>query len=223
MRNAMMRGVLAVVMMMGSLAFAAQEGETIQLPQPQMTGGMPLMEALAARRSERAFSDKALSDQVLANLLWAAFGVNRPDSGKRTAPSAVNWQEIDLYVALPGGCYLYDAKANALKRVLEEDVRAVCGRAPFFKTAPVALMYVADAARMGTRASEKDKEFYSATDTGFISQNVYLFAASEGLSTVVVGMVDRPALAAKLGLRPEQKVILTQPVGYPKPSTERGK
>jgi nitroreductase len=176
---------------------------------------MPLMQVLRERRSRRAFSSRKLPEQLLANLLWAAAGINEPDSGKRTAPSAVNWQEIDLYVAMPEGTYLYDARAHALIPVLAEDIRALTGIQRFTQEAPLNLIYVADRSRMG-RASEAQKDFYSATDTGFISQNVYLFCASEGLSTVVLGMLGKSALEKKLRLRPQQKVILTQPVGFPK-------
>ena len=194
---------------------AAQGEKVIRMVKPQMTGGRPLMEALRDRKTSRRFSSKDLPRQVLSNLLWAACGVNRPESGKRTAPSAVNWQEIDVYVAMAKGLYLYDAAAHALKPVLSEDIRAHVGIQRFVKGAPVSLIYVADFAKM-RRAKPDDKVFYSATDTGFISQNVYLYCASERLATVVIGMVRRPALATKMKLRPDQKIILAQPVGYPK-------
>jgi SagB-type dehydrogenase family enzyme len=173
------------------------------------------MQVLKDRQSLRDISpDKQVPLQELANLFWAACGINRPDSEKRTAPTAVNWQEIDVYAAMANGLYLYDAKANQLTPVLNEDVRPLAGKQRFVQTAPVVLIFVADEARMG-HGTDHDKAFYSATDTGFISQNVYLYCASEGLATVVIGGVDKPALAAKMKLRPEQKVILTQPVGYP--------
>ena len=187
----------------------------IQLLKPQMEGGRPLMQVLKDRSSSRSFSADKLPLQMLSNLLWAAFGINRPDSGKRTAPSAVNWQEIDVYVATVDGLYIYDAKAQQLQPVLPEDIRAMTGRQPFVQAAPVNLIYVADFSRMGT-ASKEDKELYSAADTGFISENVYLFCASEGLATVVRGSIERSSLAAAMKLRPDQKVILAQTVGYPK-------
>ena len=192
-----------------------QELKLLQLPRPQMDGGRPLMEVLKARKSSRAFSSRELPPQVLSNLLWAAFGVNRPESGKRTAPSAVDWQEIDIYVAKADGLYLFDAKEHALKLVMAEDIRALTGTQPFVREAPVNLVFVADFSKMG-RAKEADKAFYSAADTGFISQNVYLYCASEGLATVVRGLVDREALAKKMGLQPDQKIILAQTVGFPK-------
>ena len=206
---------LALVVTVGSTNPSwAQDTNSIQLPAPQTDGGKPLMQALKERHTSRSFANKKLPPQLLSDLLWAAFGVNRPDSGKRTAPSAVNWQEIDIYVATADGLFLYDGKANTLKRILDEDIRASTGKQDFVKTAPVDLIYVAARSRMG-RANDADKDFYSAVDTGFISQNVYLFCASEELATVVLGMVDRPTLEKKMELRSEQKVILVQPVGYP--------
>jgi len=173
------------------------------------------MQVLKDRSSSRSFSAEKLPLQVLSNLLWAAFGINRPDSGKRTAPSAVNWQEIDVYVATADGLYIYDAKAQQLQPVLPEDIRAMTGRQPFVQEAPVNLIYVADFSRM-TGTSQEDKDFYSAADVGFISENVYLFCSSEGLSTVVRGSIERTALAKAMKLRPEQKIILAQTIGYPK-------
>jgi SagB-type dehydrogenase family enzyme len=192
------------------MMFSAAVAQDIQLPAPQKTGGMPLMEALNARQTQRTFSGKPLSEQQLANLLWAAFGINR-DNGKRTAPSAVNWQEIDIYVALPSGLYLYNAPQNSLDQISDQDFRAQIGRQGFTQKAPVGLIYVSETERM--KGSET--EFYSATDTGFISQNVYLFCASEGMNTVVIGSVDKAALHAAMKLKPSQKIILTQPVGFP--------
>jgi len=197
-----------------SVLASAQELKPIQLPKPQMEGGKPLMQALKERKSTRAFSPEKLPAQVLGNLLWAAFGINRPDSGQRTAPSAMNRQEIDIYVAMADGLYLYDAKENTLQPVLGQDLRAATGMQPFVTNAPVELIYVADFSRMG-RGTDEDKNLYSAADTGFIGQNVYLFCASEGLATVVRGSVDRPALAKAMKLRPEQRIILAQTVGYP--------
>jgi SagB-type dehydrogenase family enzyme len=196
------------------LPAAAQELKPVALPKPETTGGKPLMQALAERQSAREFGARQLSPQVLSNLLWAAFGVNRPD-GKRTAPSARNMQEIDIYVVTAEGAYLYDAKANLLRPVAAGDLRAVTGMQEFVKTAPLNLVYVADTARMGG-ASEADQTFYAGLDTGFIAQNVYLFCASEGLASVVRAMIDRPGLVKALKLRPEQRPIVAQTVGYPK-------
>jgi SagB-type dehydrogenase family enzyme len=197
----------------------AQEAKIMKLPEPNMKGGMPLMEALKARQTQREFDERQLPTQVLSDLLWAAFGVNRPESGKRTAPSAMNLQEIDVYVALAEGLYLFRAEEHTLERISGDDVRAMTGGQDFVAGAPVNLVFVADYTRM-TRGSEADKDFYSATDTGFISQNVYLFCASEGLATVVRGWVDREALAKAMGLGEDQKIILAQTVGYSKPPEE---
>jgi SagB-type dehydrogenase family enzyme len=193
----------------------AEELKPVQLPRPQMDGGRPLMQVLKDRSSSRSFSSEKLPSQVLSNLLWAASGINRPDSGKRTAPSAVNWQELDIYVATAEGLYLYDAKSHRLNPILSEDIRALTGRQPFVREAAVNLVYVADFSRMG-RGTNEEKEFYSAADTGFIAQNVYLFCSSEGLATVVRASIDRPALAKVMKLRPDQKITLAQSVGYPK-------
>lgn len=206
--------VLTFLLVCATLTFS-EELKPIQLPKPQLEGGRPLMQLLRDRRSSREFSTEKLPIQVLSNLLWAAFGINRPDSGKRTAPSAMNWQEIDIYAAAADGLYLYDAKAQMLKPVLAEDVRAMTGRQSFVAEAAVNLIYVADFSRM-SKATNEDKEFYSAADTGFTSQNVFLYCASEGLATVVRGLIDRPALAKVMKLRPDQKIILAQSVGYPK-------
>lgn len=209
--------VFAVVvsMIFGALAASAQDLKPIELPAPNTTGGKPLMEALSMRSTSREFSDEKLPMQVISDLLWAACGVNRPESGKRTAPTAMNMQEIDVYVAMAEGLYLYDAAKHMLTPVLGEDIRAATGRQDFVGAAPVNLVYVADLSKM-TRGDEEQKKFYSATDTGFIGQNVYLFCASQGLVTVVRGAVDKEALAAAMKLRPDQKVVLAQTVGYPK-------
>jgi SagB-type dehydrogenase family enzyme len=206
---------LLVALLISPAWLAAQEPKPIELPQPQTEGGKPLMQALKARHTTREFKPNPLAAQVLSNLLWAAFGINRPDSGKRTAPSARNWQEIDIYVAMAEGTYVYDAKTHRLNPVLSGDIRAATGAQDFVKDAPVNLVYVADLAKTGD-ASAEGQNLYTAVDTGFISQNVYLFCASEGLATVVRGTVDRPALAKLLKLRADQKIIVAQTVGYPK-------
>jgi nitroreductase len=195
-------------------AIAAQELKPIELPKPQTDGGKPLMQVLKERKTSREFSGEKLPMQVLSNLLWAGNGINRPD-GKRTAPTAMNKQEIDVYVAMAEGLYLYDAKANTLIGILAEDVRAATGTQPFVKDAPVNLVFVADFSKMGNGPDEQ-KQFYAAADTGYVSQNVYLYCASEDLATVVRGSVDKPALAAIMKLPDNKKIILAQTVGYPK-------
>ena len=190
------------------------EPELVKLPLAQRAGGKPLLEALARRRSAREFSPRELPPAVLSNLLWAAFGVNRPETGGRTAPSAHDWEEIDVYVATARGLYVYDATTHALRKRLEQDIRARTGLQDFVAEVPVNLVYVADLSRMA-QASAEEKAQYAGPDAGFIAQNVYLFCASEGLATVVRGMVDRPALARVMGLAPQQRIILAQSVGYP--------
>jgi len=187
--------------------------KAIQLPKPQTDGGKPLMQVLKERKSTRAFSDRKLSEQTLSDLLWAACGINRPD-GRRTAPTAMNKQEIDVYVILAQGAFLYDPKEQTLKPVVGGDLREQAGTQPFAKEAPVNLIYVADTAKMGG-GPEEDKILYYGADTGFVSQNVYLYCASEGLATVVRASVDKAALTKSLELRPEQKIVLAQTVGYP--------
>jgi nitroreductase len=174
------------------------------------------MQALKARQSSREFRPEPLPVQILSNLLWAAFGINRPESGSRTAPSAHNWQEIDIYVATAAGLFMFDAKPHALLPILSQDIRALTGTQGFVSQAPVQLVYVADFSRMGQAAGETDKHFYAPADTGFISQNVYLYCASEGLATVVRQSIDKAVLAATMQLRPEQQIMLAQSVGYPK-------
>lgn len=201
-------------MMIMAASTVAGELQAVRLPPPQTEGGEPLMQALKERHSTREFSANALPQQVLANLLWAAAGVNRPASGQRTVPSARDWREIDVYVATAEGMYRYDAKANALQPVVARDLRALTGVQDFVATAPVNLVYVADFNRMEGAAAEQ-KEFYAATDAGFIAQNVYLYCASANLATVVRGSVDRDALAKAMGLASHQRIILAQTVGYP--------
>lgn len=205
---------LVGVMMSMMASAAAQETATISLPPPETSGGMPLMQALMMRHSTREFSAKPLPPQLLANLLWAAGGVNRPDTGKRTAPSARDWREVEIYLATAEGAFRYDPPTHALIKVADGDLRALTGMQDFVATAPLNLVYVADLDRM-SGASDEDKVRYSAADTGFMAQNVYLYGASAGLAVVVRGMVDREALGAALGLRRNQRIILAQTVGYP--------
>jgi nitroreductase len=198
----------------GHMVFGVEAPETLILPPARQWGGKPLMEALKDRRSTREFSERALPDELLSTLLWAAFGINRPDTRGRTAPSAHDWEEIDLYVALQSGLFVYDPDYHLLRNRLARDVRAQTGLQSFAAQAPVNLLYVADLTRM-VQATPQELAQYPGPDAGFIAQNVYLFCASEGLATVVRGMVDRAALAALMGLSSRQQIILAQSVGYP--------
>jgi nitroreductase len=184
---------------------SAEGVKPIQLSKPPVSSENPLLQLLGKRKSSREFGPGPLPVEVLSNMLWAAFGINRPD-GKRTAPSARNQQEIDIYVATGNGLYLYDAKANSLNPILSEDIRGMTGRQPYVKEAAVNLVYVADYSRMGT-SPEEEKVFYSVADAGFISENIYLYCASEGLATVVRAYIDRPALASVMKLRDRKSVV----------------
>ncbi len=188
------------------------QGNSEKLPEPKKEGGMPLMEALNKRSSARSFSDQTIDRQMLSNLLWAAWGINRPD-GKRTAPSSMNKQEISLYVVEKDGAYLYDAHNNALVKVASGDFRKDCGMQKYVGEAPLNVIMVADTGISGkgdaTHAS-------SWADAGFISQNIYLFCASEGLATVVRASIDHGKLATDLSLSGSQEIILGQTVGFPK-------
>lgn len=191
-----------------AVCLPAQELKPIALEKPQTEGGKPLMQVLKERKSGREFSPEKLSPQMLSNLLWAAWGINRPD-GRRTAPSASNRQEIDVYAVTAEGIYLYNAKAHQLEPAVAGDFRAATGTQPYVGQAALNLVFVVD------QAKTKNTDMAYA-DTGFISQNVYLFCASEGLATVVRGSVDRAALAKTMKLRPDQIITLAQTVGYPK-------
>lgn len=222
-----MRKMLACLIM-GSLLMIvpsfslAQEAEVIKLPPPKMEGGMPLMNALKLRQSTRGNfgPEEKLSMQVLSNLLWAANGVNRPD-GHRTAPSAVDWKNIDIFLATADGVFVYDATNNALKVVTKQDVRATAGlegagqmKQEFAKTAPLSLIFVADMAKTkGMKYQGQDVGIpWTYTGAGAIAQNVYLFCASEGLACIVRAMLDEVQVAKTLKLGPDQKVLLTQTI-----------
>jgi nitroreductase len=183
----------------------------MQLSRPN--SGNAAIQLLEKRSSSRDFSTQPLPADIFSNLLWAAWGINRPD-GHRTAPSAMNKQDMDVYAVLPDGAYLYDAKANQLKPVASGDLRPLAGSQPFVKEAPLNLVYVSDYAKL--RGTPDEMLLYAGAHTGFMAENVYLYCASEGLATVVRAMMDRPALAKALKLRPDQHITLSQTVGYPK-------
>lgn len=187
---------------------AAAFAQNIKLPAPQKSGGKPLMEALSERKSAREFDAKALNEQTLSNLLWAAYGFNR--DGKRTAPSAINKQEFEVYAVTEKGSYLYNAKENTLEQVSSEDLRSQTGGQPFVGTAPLNLVFAYD-----TKKMSDEKIAYA--DCGFIAQNVYLYCASEGLAVVVrAGGIKKEDLAKAIGLKPDYAIVFSQTVGYPK-------
>jgi SagB-type dehydrogenase family enzyme len=189
---------------------AAQE---IKLPEPQRTGGMPLMDALNNRQSTREFSEREIDLQTLSNLLWAGWGYNR-ETGKRTAPSSQNLQEIDIYVVKADGFYLYDAKNQSLIKLGDDDLRGTTGSQDFVAGAPLNLVYVADLDRTKTKNFE-DQPTASYANTGFIAQNIYLYCASRGLGAVVRGSFPNE-LSTKLKLREHQRIILAHTIGWPK-------
>jgi len=191
----------------------AQMPAPVDLPKPQTTGGKPLLQALSERRSQREFSARDLNPQTLSNLLWAGFGINRPD-GRRTAPSAMNRQTIDVYVLRASGAYIYDAAKNRLQPVAGGDLRALAGTQDFVATAPLNLVYVSDYAKMAHEPAA-DQAAFGGAEAGFVGQNVYLYCASEGLATVIRASIDKSALAKALKLRPAQHIVLAQTVGYP--------
>jgi nitroreductase len=191
---------------------AAQEPAALKLPQPRKTGGMPLFDAIARRHSTREYSDRPLPQQALSDLLWAAFGVNRPDGG-RTAPYARHIIMIDVYVATADGVWLYEPTAHALLPHMKDDIRAVTGEQDFVGHAALDLVYVGHGERMGD-VPPQERIFNASVDAGFIGQNVYLFCASEGLATVFRGALDASKLARIMKLPSEQFVTYAQTVGF---------
>ncbi len=191
---------------------AGPAAHTIRLPRPRPRGGLPLMEALAQRASQREFAPRALRRQQLSDLLWAAAGINRPALGGRTTPSALNAQEVLLYVAMPQGLYRYEPVAHELQQVVAADVRRVTGYQDFVDTAPLDLIYVADHTRMKLVPAAQ-REPFAFTAAGAMAQNVYLFCASAGLATVIRAWFDQRALADAMGLGPDLQLLLAQTVG----------
>jgi len=200
------------------ISFSAEntDNASISLPNPQMDKGKPLMQVLKERKSSRDFSSQKIGDQDLSNLLWAGFGINRPETGGRTAPSAMNTQEIDLYVTLEKGCYRYDAKSNKLIHVVNKDIRALAGKQPFVKDSPLNVIFVADYSRLKKNNQTNDAKTYSIANAAFIGENIYLYCASEGLAVVFRANIDKPILAKAMQLRSDQEVLFAQTVGYPK-------
>lgn len=186
----------------------------LTLPPPQREGGLPLMQALQRRQSQRAFAPGALSPQQLSDLLWAAAGINRPALGGRTTPSAMNAQELQVFAALPQGLYRYLPEAHALQLEVVSDVRAVTGYQDFVDVAALDLVYVADHAAMKLVPAAR-REAYACAAAGAAAQNVYLYCASAGLATVLRGWFDARALAEAMGLGPDEQLLLTQTVGLP--------
>ena len=195
-------------------SLAATDQPMRELPPPRTEGGKPLIEALKLRRSIREYSDRPLPAQILSDLLWAAFGINRP-SGDRTAPYWRHIMVIDVYAAMADGVWLYEPKRHALLLHSRSDIRAQTGLQDFVAAAPLNLVYVAHGERMQD-ISANERRLYASVDTGFIGQNVYLFCASEGLATVFRGAVDYEKLNRTMQLETDQFVTFAQTVGYPR-------
>jgi nitroreductase len=215
MKKIFQTGFILLIMSL-TLTTVMVSAQDIILPAPHRSGGKPLMDALNERQSLRTFTSDNLSGQQLADLLWAAWGINRPD-GHRTAPSSHNRQEMDVYVTLETGLYLYDATKNILKQVHNKDIRALTGTQDFPATAPVNLVYVSDMTKRGKKEGDTitDTDLLSSwANTGFMAQNVYLYCASEGLGCVIRAMVPRDKLAPEMELKPHQAIILAQTVGF---------
>lgn len=193
---------------------AADAPQTVPLPAAQRRGGRPLFEALMHRQSQREFAPDALTPQQLADVLWAAAGINRPDLGGRTSPSALNAQEVEVYAAMATGLYRYDPAAHALVRVAAADVRRVTGYQDFVDTAPLDLVYVADHARMKLVPAAQ-REAFAFAAAGAMAQNVYLCSASQGLAAVIRAWFDHRALGEAMGLGADHQLLLAQTVGLP--------
>ena len=187
--------------------------EPIHLPPPETSGGMPLMQALSNRRSTKEFTKQVIERNQISNLLWAAFGINRPESGKRTVATAVNCQDIEVYVVFEKATYVYQAKEHRLIPVVNRDVRSLAATQEYAQVAPVNLVYVSDYSKMADRFKDK-KPTYAAFHAGSISQNVYLYCASAGLGAVVRDSVDRAGLRDALNLSDNQVIVMAQSVGY---------
>jgi nitroreductase len=202
--------VFSIAVILGETGVFAQQ--KIKLPEPQKKIGKPLMETLNIRQSSRSFDSAPLPEQELSNILWAGFGINRPESGKRTAPSARNWQETSIYVILQTGAYVYEPKEHALLQVSSEDLRSLAGVQEYVKEAPLDLIFVSDLSKISD-ASAEDKMLYCGADAAFIAENVYLYCASQNLAVVVRAMIDKEKLGPKLGLGKDMKIILGQTIG----------
>jgi nitroreductase len=207
-------GLVSAAILAGSSGVEAQAKKIRPLSPPRANGGRPLIDALKMRRSTRGYDARPLASQILSDLLWAAFGVNRPN-GDRTAPYWRHVMVIDIYAALADGVWLYDPTEHQLEQRLEADIRDQTGTQDFVATAPLNLIYVAHGERMQD-ISPEERRLYASVDSGFIGQNVYLFCASEGLATVFRGSVDTRKLVGTMQLGEGQFVTFAQSVGYPK-------
>lgn len=190
----------------------AQNLEPIKLLEPNLENDEPFMQAIKERKSRKDFFEKELNLQDLSNVLWCANGVNRPETGRRTSPSPMNRQDIDVYAVLKGGVYLYEAKKHELTPVVSGDYGKDTGM-----QAPLNLIYVCDLSKLDFLRDRREEQAITAgIDAGHCSQNVYLYGAAANIAVVVRTSIDRIKMANILGLRPQQLVVMAQTVGYPK-------
>ncbi len=204
-----------LLLFLGCICLHGQNIEPLKLNPPDLNRGLNLMKALSVRASVREYSSEKLSLQDLSDLLWAANGINRPEKGGRTAPSSMNSQDIDLYVFLQEGVYLYDAKNQVLTPVTAGDHRAETGTQEYVGTAPVSLLLISDISRF-RNGDEAGKLRSAAFDAGIVSQNISVFCASAGLATVPRASVGVEKMKTLLNLKETQYIMLNHPVGYPK-------
>ena len=205
-----------ITMLVLTVLGSAISAQNIKLPAPKKSGGKALMDCLNERQTDRNFDTKQLSLQDLSDLVWAANGINRPESGKRTVPTATNWQEMVLYVATADGIYRYNAEKHELELVKKGDFRKECGPQPFMGIAPVCFIYTADHNKKGRITNPEHQKEYSYHHAGYMAQSVYLVCAAKDMATVVIGSVDKEELAKIIGLPEKHLVVYTQPVGYKK-------
>ena len=204
----MRRLYIVAIIMIAHLSCMAQS--KVELPAPVASGGMGLFEVLQKRASIREYSDKDISDKTLSQVLWAACGKNRPD-GRITAPSAVNAQDVVVYVCKANGAFLYDAQNDTLVQVSKKDLRkAVAGRQEFAAKAPVSLVLVSNLEKL-----PRANEMLGAMDVGYVSENICLACTALGLATVPRATMDIEVLNNELGLGEKQVPMLNNPVGYP--------
>ncbi|HQG29368.1 MAG TPA: SagB/ThcOx family dehydrogenase, partial [Candidatus Ozemobacteraceae bacterium] len=209
--------ILTALMVALSLsAVSAQTLENIKLPAPALTPDKPLMQALKERQSRREYTDKPLTSQDLSNILWCANGVNRPESGKRTSPSAKNAQDIDIYAIMKDGVYLYDAPKHELALIASGDHKLAAGTQPYVASAPLNLIYVSDLSKFDFMKEREDQLVAASVDAGHCSQNVYLYGAAANLAVVTRMSVPKEKAAEVLKLRPQQYIVIGQTIGYPK-------
>ncbi|MCF7973222.1 MAG: SagB/ThcOx family dehydrogenase [Phycisphaerae bacterium] len=202
-----------ILCLLGLAAPQVRALEPIQLTPPDLSHSKPLLQVLQERQSTKTYDTRSIPVDTLSNLLWAAFGINRPEAGKRTVATAVNCQDIDIYVVFAQGVYVYQAREHRLVPVLDRDVRSLAATQDYAQKAAIQLVYVSDYGKMNDSFGAK-KPIYSAFHAGAISQNVYLYCASAGLGSVVRDSVDREALHKALKLRDNQTIVMGQTVGY---------